>query len=133
MFFSSILFLASGELLAVAGLFFLNGFQCQALGLTFRKSPSALQRWRENLEINTVRAPWAGFWTHSLSGEEECGHAPPSFGVDFKVLLHLGLSEILVKTRIRVLLVGEAAEQPGCGVRVRLDLHWVIFSSLTKC
>lgn len=85
------------------------------------------------MEINTVRAPWAEFLTLSLSGEEEYGHAPHSYGVDFKVMVYLGLSEILVKIRIRVLLVGEAAEQPGCGVRMKLDLHWVIFSSLTKC
>lgn len=40
----------------------------------------------------------------------------PSYRVDFKVLLYLGLSEILVKIRIKVLLVGEAAEQSACGL-----------------
>lgn len=47
--------------------------------------------------------------------------------------LFRSLREILVKIRIKVLLVGEAAEQPGCVLRVKLDLHWVIFNSLTKC
>lgn len=53
-----------------------------------------------------------------MSGKED-GHVPLTCEVNFKVLLSLSIRmRAGMKEKMGVLLVGEAAKQPGCGLEV---------------